>query len=427
MTAIALTDLDNFYVSCERVFNPKLRNKAVLCLSNNDGCVISRSNEAKAPPFNIKMGAPWFEVKNKFKNNEVIALSSNFALYADLSNRVMALVAQLTPDYFIYSIDEVFTFPSGFNNKDLTAYGHEIKTTILQWTGLSMCVGLSDTHTKAKLANHCAKKRPEFRGVCNFNAMPTKTLDQLMATLPVGEVWGIGSRLSAQLNKIGILTALDLKQAHSRTLRDKFSVVMAKTVAELNGISCIARDQVPPPKQNIASTRSFGIPVTSIESLNEAVTLYTSRAAEKARAQKTHANSISVFIQTSPFANQPYYGNCYTAALPSPTNDTRILVKTALWLLKRLYRPDYAYQKAGVLLNDLVPDEGIQRDMFFDASDAEYSKREKIMATMDAINQRYGRQTLKLGSEGFNAPWTMKQNFKSPCYTTNWDDLIKAS
>lgn len=191
--------------------------------------------------------------------------------------------------------------------------------------------------------------------------------------------------------------------------------------------SPVGLEQVAPPKQNIASTRSFGIPVTSIESLIESVTLYASRAAEKARAQRTHASSISVFIQTSPFAKLPYYGGCLTVALPSPTNDTRLLVRTALWIVKRIYRPGYVYQKAGVLLNDLVPDEGRQWDLFNDVSEPKYAQNAKVMAVMDSVNQRYGRQTLKLGSEGFKAPWKMKQNFKSPGYTTNWDELIHVS
>lgn len=251
--------------------------------------------------------------------------------------------------------------------------------------------------------------------------------DSLFASLPVGEVWGIGSKLSAKLQQVGIVTVLDLKQAHSRTLRDQFSVVMAKTIAELNGIACIDLEKVAPAKQNIASTRSFGIPVTSIDSLIESVTLYASRAAEKARAQHSYANSISVFIQTSPFSDRPYYGNSQTVALPSPTNDSRLLVRTAIWIVKRLYRPGHLYQKAGVLLNDLVPEAGKQRDLFFDASDSSHAQNTKVMAVLDAINQRYGRQTLKLGSEGFKAPWKMQQNFKSPGYTTNWDELIQAS
>jgi DNA polymerase V len=425
MTAIALIDCNNFYASCEAVFNPKLKGKAVVILSNNDGCCVSRSDAAKQ--LGIKMGAPWFQIKDQFKPGEVIALSSNYELYADMSNRVMNLISQFTPDYEIYSIDEAFCNFTGFISKDLTSYSREIKSTILKWTGLPVCVGLGSSKTLAKLSNHCAKKRPEYSGVCNFNIMSSGQLNSILQTIPVGEVWGIGSRLSVKLNQLGILTVLDLKRAHSRTLRDKFSVVMAKTIAELNGIACIGLEQVAPPKQNIASTRSFGIPVTSIESLMESVTLYTSRATEKARAQHTHANSISVFIQTSPFAQSPYYGGSLTVALPSPSNDTRLLVKTALWIVKRLYKPGYVYQKAGVLLNDLVPDEGRQRDLFFDASEPRYTQSAKVMAVLDAINQRYGRQTLKLGSEGFKAPWKMKQNFKSPGYTTNWNELIQAS
>jgi DNA polymerase V len=425
MTAIALIDCNNFYASCEAVFNPKLQGKAVVILSNNDGCCVSRSDAAKR--LGIKMGAPWFQIKDQFKPGKVIALSSNYALYADLSNRVMNILRRFSPDQEIYSCDESFISMSGFGDRDLTRYGKDIKATILQWTGLPVCVGIASTKTLAKLANHCAKKRPEYSGVCNFNALPINILNPILASISVNEVWGIGSRLSAKLNHLGILTVLDLKRAHSPTLRDKFSVVMAKTIAELNGIACIDLEQAVPPKQNIASTRSFGIPVSSIESLMESVTLYTSRAAEKARAQKSHANSISVFIQTSPFAKLPYYGGSLTVALPSPSNDTRLLVKTALWIVKRLYKPGYVYQKAGVLLNDLVPDEGRQQDLFFDASEPNYAQNVKVMAVLDAINQRYGRQTLKLGSEGFKAPWKMKQNFKSPGYTTNWNELIQAS
>jgi DNA polymerase V len=425
MTAIALIDCNNFYASCESIFNPKLKGKAIVILSNNDGCCVSRSEAAKR--LGIKMGAPWFQIKNQFKPGEVIALSSNFELYADVSDRVMNLLRQFSPEQEIYSVDEAFISMSGFGNKDLTDYGKDIKATIVQWTGMPVCVGIGATKTLAKLANHCAKKRPDYSGVCNFNAIPMTIIDQILASIPVGEVWGIGSKLSAKLNQCGIITVLDLKQAHSRTLRDKFSVVMAKIIAELNGVSCIDLEQVDPPKQNIASTRSFGIPVTSIESLMESVTLYTSRAAEKARAQHTHANSISVFIQTSPFAQSPYYGGSLTVALPSPSNDTRLLVKTALWIVKRLYKPGYVYQKAGVLLNDLIPDEGRQRDLFFDALNGNDTQSAKVMAVLDAINQRYGRQTLKLGSEGFKAPWQMKQNFKSPGYTTNWNELIQAS
>ena len=423
MRDIGLIDINNFYVSCERVFNPKLEHKPVVVLSNNDGCAVSRSNEAKA--LGVKMGAPWFQIKQQFKGSAPLALSSNYALYADMSNRVMNIIPRFTPDYEIYSIDEVFCDFSGFRRKDLIQYGKEIRATILRWTGLPVCVGVGSTKTLAKLANDYAKKRPRFSGVCNFNAIAPHILDKLLAELPVEETWGVGPKLSAKLKQLGIYTVLDLKNAHTRTMRDKFSVVMAKTIAELNGIPCFRLSEIQPPKQSAASTRSFGVPVTTIESLIESITLYTSRAAEKVRAQKRNANTITVFIQTSPFAKQPYYGNCQTIALPMPTNDTRLLVDAALWLLKRMYRPGYAYQKAGVILNDLVADGGVQRDLFCDTVDAKFLKQIKLMQALDSINERYGRQTLKLASEGFKAPWKMKQEFRSPKYTTQWEDLIQ--
>lgn len=424
MKNIALIDANSFYCQCEILFNPALLGRGVGVLSNNDGCVIARNDALKA--LKVPMGAAFFQVAHLTKTHNARFLSANFALYADMSNRFMSVVSQFTPDYFVYSVDECFASLDGFSSKDLTDYGREIRLKVLQWVGLPVCVGIACTHTLSKLANHVAKKRPEFGGVCNFNAMPTETFEPILSSLPVGEIWGVGSRLSARLSQMGVDTALDLKNAHSRTLRDNFSVVMAKTIAELNGISCIEFDQVRRPKQNIASSRSFGTPVTKIGDLMESVTLYTSRAAEKARAQKTHANSITVFIKTSPFSNQPYYSNSHTVALPSPSSDTGLLVNVAHWILKRIYRPGFVYQKAGVLLNDLVPDAGVQRDFFFDAPDIELKKRSEIMEALDAINQRYGRQTINVASQGFKAPWKMRQNFKSPNYTTNWGDLMKA-
>jgi DNA polymerase V len=424
MTTFALMDVNNFYANSEISFNYSLKDKALCILSNNDGCTISRNNIAKAPPYNIKMGEPYFKLKDKFKPGEVMFLSSNYCLYADLSDRVAHIVSMFSSDWEIYSVDEMFLLWTGFEHLDLTQYGHQLKDTILQWTGLPVCVGVAPTKTLAKLSNHCAKKRPEYDGVCNFKAMSNKEIDEIMASLPVGEVWGIGRRLSTQLNQLGIQTVLELKKAHRRTMRDKFSVVMAKVIAELNGEPCIELELIPPDKQNIASTRSFGIPVSDLASLKESVTLYTSQAAEKARKQGSYANTITVFIQTSPFANRPYYGNSQTVALPSPSNDTRLLVRTALWILNRLYRPGYVYQKSGVLLNGLVPAAGVQQDLFF--GNANTKKSEKVMETLDLINQRYGRQTLKVASEGFNAPWKMKQEFLSPEYTTDWDGIIKA-
>lgn len=425
MTTFSLIDANNFYASTEMCFNNVLINKGLCVLSNNDGCVISRNDIAKAPPYNIKMGDPYFKIKDRFKPGEVVFLSSNYCLYGDFSDRFANTISQFSPNYERYSCDEVFCNWTGFEHRNLTQYGHLLKNTILQWTGLPVCVGIAPTKTLAKISNRVAKKRPEYNGVCNFKEMSAKSINDIMASLPVDEVWGIGRQLSTKLNQLGIFTVLDLKNAHSRTMRDKFSVLVAKTISELNGEACFELEEQPPAKQNIASTRSFGIPVTDLASLKESVTLYTTQAAEKARKQSTYANSITVFIQTSPFATRPYYGNSQTAAFPSPSNDTRLLVKTALWILNRLYRLGYTYQKSGVILNDLVPAAGVQHDLFF-GSDPKTAKAEKVMATMDAINGRYGRQTVKVASEGFNAPWKMKQEMLSPEYTTDWSGLIKA-
>lgn len=425
MAIFGLLDINNFYASTEILFNPKLRGKPLLILSNNDGCAVSRSDEAKA--LGIKMGAPWFQVQQQYKRGEVRVLSSNYALYADASDRMTALVAEYVPHWEKYSIDELFFQLDGLEHRDVTAYARTLKADALKKVGLPVCVGIAPTKTLAKLANFIAKKRPSYAGVCNFMVMSAKEINELMQGVPVGEVWGIGSRLSSRLNTVGIQTVYDLKTAHTRTLRDNFSVVMAKTISELNGNPCLDLEEIAPPRKNIASTRSFGIPVTDYQDLSESVTLYASRAAEKARSQDSYANSMSVFIQTSPFANRPYYGNSLTAALPCPSHDTRLLVKTALWLLKRLYRPGYIYQKAGVILNDLVPKAGLQRDLFFDEADTQLDKRARVIRTLDEINHRFGRQTVRLASQGFKAPWKMKQNFKSSDYTTDWNGLIQAS
>lgn len=351
---IALIDVNNFYVSCERVFNPKLNGKPVVVLSNNDGCAVARSNEVKA--LGISMGAPWFKMKDLAKQHGIIALSSNYALYADMSNRVMSILRQFSPDQEIYSIDESFLDLTSFQSRDLIQYGQEMKQRILQWTGLPVCVGIGATKTLAKLANHCAKKRPEFRGVCHFNAMPDHELDALLAQIPVGEVWGVGGKLAPRLTALGIKTVYDLKYANQKILRREFSVVMEKTIRELNGHVCIELEEAPPPKQQILSSRSFGTPVRDYNSLAESITLYISRAAEKLRRQQSLAGSVYVYIRTSPFKpDDPFYSNGMTIPLPSPTDDTRQLANIALWALRQLYKPNYNYAKAGIMLTELVP------------------------------------------------------------------------
>jgi DNA polymerase V len=421
--AIALIDVNNFYVSCERVFNPKLRNKPVVVLSNNDGCAVARSNEVKA--LGVSMGAPWFKMKDLAKQHGIIALSSNYGLYADMSNRVMSILRQFSPDQEVYSIDESFLDLSTFKNQNHIKYGQTMRKRILLWTGLPVCVGIGSTKTLAKLANHCAKKQPHFNGVCDFNALTTDALNNLLSKIDVGEVWGVGRKLAPRLEALGIKSVLDLKQANADRLRRQFSVVMQKTIHELNGIVCIELEDIAPPKKQILSSRSFGVPVRDFNSLAESITLYMSRAAEKLRRQQDFAGSVYVYIRTSPFKlDDPFYSNGMTIPLPSPTDDARQLVSVVLWALKQLYKPNYNYAKAGVMLSDLVPAEGVQIDLFSPMQQT--LKTNKLMMTMDSINRKIGKEAIKLASEGFKRPWKMKQENKSPSFTTKWSDTIKA-
>lgn len=418
--SIALIDVNNFYVSCERVFNPKLKEKPIVVLSNNDGCAISRSNEAKA--LGIKMGEPWFKCQEIANQFGIIGLSSNYALYADMSNRVMTILREFSPDQEIYSIDESFLDLTAFKSKDLTAYGQTMRKRILNWTGLPVCVGIGSTKTLAKLANHCAKKQTQFNGVCNFNVMHHEELNTLLSKLDVGEVWGIGRKIAPKLQALGINTVLDLKNANPQRLKQLFSVIMEKTIQELNGIVCIDLEEIIPPKKQIVSSRSFGHAISDFNGLAESITLYMSRAAEKLRKQKSFAGSIHVYIRTSPFKpTDPFYSNGLTIPLPSPTDDTRQLVNIALWALKQIYKPNHNYAKAGVMVSELVASEGIQNGLF--SSVKTNPKSEVLMKTMDSINLKMGRESIKLASEGFKRPWKMKQGNKSPNYTTQWSEI----
>lgn len=417
---IALVDVNNFYVSCERVFNPKLAGKPVVVLSNNDGCAVARSNEVKA--LDISMGAPWFKLKDLARQYGIIGLSSNYALYADMSNRVMSILREFSPDQEVYSIDESFLDLTSFAKRDLMQYGQLMRKRILKWTGLPVCVGIGATKTLAKLANHCAKKRPVFNGVCNLNAMQPDELDQLLSEIAIGEIWGVGRQLAPKLEALGFKSVLDLKRASPEILRRQFSVVMKKTISELNGTVCIDLEDAPHAKKQILSSRSFGMPVRDYNSLAESITLYICQASEKLRRQQSLAGSVYVYIRTSPFKpDDPFYSNGMTVPLPSPTDDSRQLVNVALWALKQLYRPHYNYAKAGVMLSELVPITGAQIDMFtkMEAS----PKSDALMKAMDSINRKLGRESIKLASEGFRRPWKMRQENKSPAYTTNWDDV----
>ncbi len=422
--AIALIDVNNFYVSCERVFNPKLEGKPVVVLSNNDGCAVARSNEVKA--LGIKMGQPWFQLKDLARKHGIIAYSSNYALYADMSNRVMSILGMFSPEQEIYSIDECFLDLSGFKRLNHTDYGQQIRQRIKQWIGLPVCVGIGSTKTLAKLANHLAKKNPEFNGVCDLNSFSLKRQTDWFQRIDVGEIWGIGRRLAPKLHEIGIKTAWDLKTASPSPLRARFSVVMEKIIREINGTACIELEELHPTRKQILSSRSFGVPVADLPGLEESVSLYINRAAEKLRRQQSIAGVVYVYIRTSPFnPRQRYYANGIAVPLSMQTDNTVPLTKAALWGLRRIYRRGYQYQKAGVILSELTPQQYRQLNLFESTSTTEVDKKStKMMNIIDQINARMGRGTIRLASEGFKQPWKMKQGNKSPGYTTKWEELV---
>ena len=424
MRAIALIDCNNFYVSCERLFQPGLEGKPVVVLSNNDGCVVSRSQEVK--DLGIKMAVPWFQLKQLAKRHGIIALSSNYALYADISGRVMRLLSQFSPNQEIYSIDECFLDLTGMEGiADLTSYAQTIRGTIRQCVGIPVCIGIAPSKTLAKLANHVAKKHKQYHGVCDFNAMTARMLDNLLARIAVGEVWGVGRRSTERLQKMGISTVLELKYSPAKRVRAEFGVVMERIVAELNGEACIGLDEITPPCQQIICSRSFGVPVSVLADLEQAVIAYASRAAEKLRSQLSIAGGIQVYIRTNPHKDDaPQYQQSTLVPLPEPTDDSRLLCRAALDGLRQIYRSGYLYQKAGVMLTGIIPATSRPRTLFDDA--AAQQKSTALMETLDRINRLMGSGTMQLLGEGVRKDWAMRRGNVSQCYTTEWDELAVA-
>ncbi len=418
MRTIALIDVNNFYVSCERIFNPKLENKPVVVLSNNDGCAISRSNEAKK--VGVKMGEPWFKLRKLAKQYDIVAQSSNYTLYADMSSRVMTILSQFSPDQEVYSIDECFLDLTSFKHQDLIKFGQKIKQTIKQWIGLPVCIGMGSTKTLAKLANHIAKKHSVFHGVCNLNLMDQETADKWLSQINVKEVWGIGRQLAPKLNVLGIQSVLDLKNADPTRMRQLFNVVMEKTIRELRGIVCIELEDMNVPKKEIICSRSFGQRITELYELEEAVSSYVTRAAEKLRAQQSIAAAVYVYIRTSPYDTKKQYVNEVNIPLFKPSDNTLQLNNAALLGLKYLYKKGYQYQKAGIMLCQLSSKHILQESLFSDTSP------NNQMKVMDAINHRW-KNKLKLGSAGINQKWKMKSGNKSKNYTTHWGELIQVN
>jgi DNA polymerase V len=408
-----------------------LRLTTVESFRNNDGCAIARSDEAKA--LGIKMGAPWFKIRHLEDEAGLVALSANFALYGDMSDRMMTLAAGLGHNQEVYSIDESFVDLSGIRG-DLVRRARTIRRRIHQWIGIPTCIGIAPTKTLAKLANAIAKSAERKPGsypahhaqICHLGACTPEELQALMQATEVGEVWGVGRKIGAQLREHGIHTALDLQRMNPAAAKAGWSVVLEKTVRELGGTPCIEFEDEPPAKQQIACTRSFGQPITELHELQEAITEFACRAAEKLRKQNSHTGQLMAFIRTSPFREKdPQYSRSASIPLPSPTSDSAHITQTACAILKHIYRPGYKYAKAGVMLMDLQPATRQQLTLDLEADMPE--NRIRLMQAMDQINRRYGRGSLVLGSGG--APrdiklWAMKQERMTPAYTTDWAKLL---
>jgi DNA polymerase V len=372
------------------------------------------------------MGVPYFQVRHLEKSDGLIALSSNYALYADLSQRFMTLLGSYTPYQEIYSIDESFLDYTGFPG-DLTAYSAGIKARVQQWLGLPICVGIGYSKTQAKLANHIAKKNigKVWSGVCDLTSVNDIALSMLMARINVGEVWGVGRRIAASLNSCGIKSVLDMSRADAATIRLRFSVMLERTIRELNGISCIPMEHAPAARQQIVSSRSFGAAVTDIDGLMRAVSVFCTRAGERLRGQDLVAGRLQLFIQTSPFRKEDkQYSNAIVLPFSTPTSDTRELIMAAHVGLRRIFRPGFNYAKVGIMLFDLQAPTGVQLGLSFDERDSD--KARKVMATLDALNDRFGKGTLVIGAAlptKAKQTWTMQQNKRTPEFTTNWAEL----
>ncbi len=420
---ISLIDANNFYVSCERVFRPELIGKPVAVLSNNDGCVVSRSQEIK--DLGVKMGVPAFQIQHLVKQHNIQLLSSNYSLYADLSARVMSVLETFTPSIEIYSIDEAFLdftdlYPC---SKDPIAYGQQIKQTVHRYTGIPVCVGMGPTKTLAKLANFAAKKWKKTGGVLDLSDQTRR--EKLMKIVPVDEVWGIGRRLSKQLNQRGIQTIWDLARQPPQKMQQQFSVVMARTIMELNGIACLALEEIAPDKQQIVCSRSFSRKLTTLQELTPAMAEFASRATEKLRQQHSVAGCITVFIRTNPFAeHEPQYQRAASYTLAQPSQDSRIITRIVHRLLEELYRPGYSYQKCGVQLSQIqaqtAPD---QIDLFEFAENNLPQENRPLMQAVDQINRRYPKG-IAIAATKIDQSWKPKAEKLSQRYTTDWRELM---
>jgi DNA polymerase V len=415
----ALVDCNSFYCSCERVFNPKLERKPVIVLSNNDGCAVARTDEAKA--LGIGMGDPFFKIKDLCKKNDVAVFSSNYTLYGDMSRRVMTALSEFSPEMEIYSIDEAFLSLSGFKNKDLTEYGQEIRRTIRQLTGIPVSVGIAKTKVLAKLANKLAKKNKSKTGGVLFLNDP-KEYQKSLDSFPVGDIWGIGRQSSKKLAMQNIFTASQLRDANELVIQKILTIQGRRIVKELRGEPCITLQLIEADKKQIVSSRSFGRPVFKIDELRESIANHVTTAAEKLRKQKSLTKSIIVFVQTNPFKNVPQYYNSGFVNMMSGTSVTNKMIRHAFNILDQIYKEGVEYKKCGVMLADLFPKANSQVDMF---GFSDSLKEDRRMSVVDQINQFHGQGAVKPGACGTDQFWQMLSQMKSPCYTTRWNELLK--
>lgn len=416
---IALVDCNSFYCSCERVFNPNLEGKPVIVLSNNDGCTVARTDEAKA--LGIQMGAPFFQIKDLVKKHKVHVFSSNYTLYGDMSRRVMNILKNYTPDMEVYSIDEAFLDLTGFKSRDVMAYAKSIRADVLKQTGIPVSIGIGPTKVLAKVANKVSKKnKAQSEGV--FSVLDKSLREEVLSRFPVEDLWGIGGQSVKKLRVHKIHSAKDLREANEYLVQKQLTIVGRRILEELRGNSCIELEQIVKEKKTICSSRSFGRPVKDLEELRESVANHVHTAAEKLRRDKSIARSLTVFIQTNPFKNVPQYYNSATVELLSGSSSTIRLIKHASEALRAIYREGFEYKKCGVILNDLLPKREFQTDLF---GTSDSLKDDQLMATMDALNLKEGKGTVKPAACGIGQFWKMRSEMRSQAFTTRWSELLK--
>jgi len=417
-TRFALVDCNNFYCSCERVFNPRLIGVPMVVLSNNDGCVVARSEEAKK--VGVEMGVPAFENEELFRKNNVAVFSSNYTLYGDMSARVMNTLRTMAPNMEVYSIDEAFLALDDFQGE---SFARELKDKVRQWTGIPVSVGIGSTKTLAKLANRWAKKNPAQKGV--FDLTADENPDEILRAIECEDIWGIGRRTSAKLARAGIKSAVDLKNADMAWIRNELGVVGERIARELNGISCLELEEAPPPKKAIASARSFGHQVESIEEIQQALSTYIARVAEKLRLGNLLASRIEVFVETNPFKPEtPQYHASTQTTFMCPTDSTPELISNGIELLRKIFRPGFQYKKTGVMVTGLVLKDAVQMSLFEERDQAQQTQ---LQSVVDKLNKKLGQNTVRYASMGMDQTWKMRQLRKSQCFTTHWDDLLLVS